>query len=105
MRSKGFKKSRDFSFENPGILADCKSRDPGIPGIPLGPGPLKQLKNSKIPFLFAPNNSFSIQSIIILVFFSSSSELITLLQVEVSHHLGNPLLGVQRVQNLFKWQH
>ena len=31
------KKSRDFSFKNPGILADLKSRDPGIPGIPLGP--------------------------------------------------------------------
>ena len=24
----GNKKSRDFSFKNPGILADCKSRDP-----------------------------------------------------------------------------
>ena len=23
--------------KNPGILADSKSRDPGIPGIPLGP--------------------------------------------------------------------
>ena len=31
-------KSRDCSFKNPGILADVKSRDPGIPGIPLGPG-------------------------------------------------------------------
>ena len=31
-------KSRDCSFKNPGILADLKSRDPGIPGIPLGPG-------------------------------------------------------------------
>ena len=30
-------KSRDFSFKNPGILADLKSRDPGIPGILLGP--------------------------------------------------------------------
>ena len=30
-------KSRDCSFKNPGILADVKSRDPGIPGIPLGP--------------------------------------------------------------------
>ena len=28
-------KSRDCSFKNPGILADVKSRDPGIP---LGPG-------------------------------------------------------------------
>ena len=45
-RSKGSKtqqqknpeKSLDFSFENPGILADCKSRDPGIPGIPGFPG-------------------------------------------------------------------
>ena len=27
-------KSRDFSFKNPGILADLKSRDPGIPGFP-----------------------------------------------------------------------
>ena len=36
--TKNPEKSRDFSFENPGILADCKSRDPGIPGIPLGPG-------------------------------------------------------------------
>ena len=35
--TKNPEKSRDFSFENPGILADCKSRDPGIPGIPLGP--------------------------------------------------------------------
>ena len=32
-------KSRDFSFKNPGILVDVKSRDPGIPGIPLGPDP------------------------------------------------------------------
>ena len=31
-------KSRDCSFKNPGILADVKSRDPGISGIPLGPG-------------------------------------------------------------------
>ena len=30
-------KSRDFSFKNPGILADLKSRDPGTPRIPLGP--------------------------------------------------------------------
>ena len=38
MATKNPEKSQDFSFENPGILADCKSRDPGIPGIPLGPG-------------------------------------------------------------------
>ena len=31
-------KSRDFIFLNPGILINWKSRDPGIPGIPLGPG-------------------------------------------------------------------
>ena len=31
-------KSRDFIFQNPGILINGKSRDPGIPGIPLGPG-------------------------------------------------------------------
>ena len=31
-------KSRDFMLKNPGILIDWKSRDPGIPGIPLGPG-------------------------------------------------------------------
>ena len=31
-------KSRDFIFQNPGILMNWKSRDPGIPGIPLGPG-------------------------------------------------------------------
>ena len=30
-------KSRDFMLKNPGILIDWKSRDPGIPGIPLGP--------------------------------------------------------------------
>ena len=30
-------KSQDYSFKNPGILADVKSRDPGITGIPLGP--------------------------------------------------------------------
>ena len=30
-------KSRDFIFQNPGILINWKSRDPGIPGIPLGP--------------------------------------------------------------------
>ena len=30
-------KSRDFIIKNPGILIDSKSRDPGIPGIPLGP--------------------------------------------------------------------
>ena len=35
--TKNPEKSRDFSFKNPGILADLKSRDPGIPGIPLGP--------------------------------------------------------------------
>ena len=34
-------KSRDFSFKNPGILVDVKSRDPGIPGIPLGPAAVK----------------------------------------------------------------
>ena len=28
-------KSRDFIIKNPGILADVKSWDPGIPGIPL----------------------------------------------------------------------
>ena len=32
-------KSRDFMLKNPGILIDWKSRDPGIPGIPLGPDP------------------------------------------------------------------
>ena len=32
-------KSRDFIFQNPGILINWKSRDPGIPGIPLGPAP------------------------------------------------------------------
>ena len=37
-RNKNPEKSRDFSFKNPRILADLKSRDPGIPGIPLGPG-------------------------------------------------------------------
>ena len=31
------KQSRDFSFKNPGIWADLKSRDPGISGIPPGP--------------------------------------------------------------------
>ena len=31
-------KSRDFIIKNPGILINWKSRDPGIPGIPLGPG-------------------------------------------------------------------
>ena len=31
-------KSRDFMLKNPGISIDWKSRDPGIPGIPLGPG-------------------------------------------------------------------
>ena len=36
-------KSRDLSFKNPGILVDVKSRDPGIPGIPLGPGQLVTL--------------------------------------------------------------
>ena len=36
--TKNPEKSRDFSFKNPGILVDVKSRDPGIPGIPLGPG-------------------------------------------------------------------
>ena len=30
-------KSRDFKIKNPGILINWKSRDPGIPGIPLGP--------------------------------------------------------------------
>ena len=30
-------KSRDFIIKNPGILINWKSRDPGIPGIPLGP--------------------------------------------------------------------
>ena len=30
-------KSRDFIIKNPGILINSKSRDPGIPGIPLGP--------------------------------------------------------------------
>ena len=33
--TKNPEKSRDFSFKNPGILADLKSLDPGIPGIPL----------------------------------------------------------------------
>ena len=42
-------KSRDFSFKNPGILADSKSRDPGIPGIPLGP----VLKEGKREDVFA----------------------------------------------------
>ena len=37
--TKNPEKSRDFSFKNPGILADLKSRDPGNPGIPLGPDP------------------------------------------------------------------
>ena len=32
-------KSRDFIFKNPGIFINLKSRDPGIPGIPLRPGP------------------------------------------------------------------
>ena len=31
-------KSRDFIFKNPGIFINLKSRDPGIPGIPLRPG-------------------------------------------------------------------
>ena len=31
-------KSRDFMIKNPWILINWKSRDPGIPGIPLGPG-------------------------------------------------------------------
>ena len=30
-------KSRDFIFKNPGIFINLKSRDPGIPGIPLRP--------------------------------------------------------------------
>ena len=33
-------KSRDFIFPNPGIFTNWKSRDPGIPGIPLGPAQL-----------------------------------------------------------------
>ena len=32
-------KSRDFIFKNPGIFINLKSRDPGIPGIPLRPDP------------------------------------------------------------------
>ena len=40
-------KSRDFSFKNPGILADLKSRDPRIPVIPLGPGQLYLLVNDE----------------------------------------------------------
>ena len=31
-------KSREFIFKNPVILTNGKSRDPGIPGIPLGHG-------------------------------------------------------------------
>ena len=30
-------KSRDFISKNPGIFINLKSRDPGIPGIPLRP--------------------------------------------------------------------
>ena len=41
-------KSRDRSFKNPGILADVKSRDPGIPGIPLGPAPLSKANRSAV---------------------------------------------------------
>ena len=36
--TKNPEKSRDFSFKNPGILADLNPGNPGIPGIPLGPG-------------------------------------------------------------------
>jgi len=47
-------KSRDFIFKNPGIFINLKSRDPGIPGIPLRPGddviheqPLMSMRRTK----------------------------------------------------------
>ena len=52
--TKNPEKSRDFSFKNPGILADLKSRDPGIPGIPLGPAPRTLIKSKQVSLRLVP---------------------------------------------------